>query len=98
MNGSLLVADQDMADAMLRMQRVVYREHGAAGITEDGIYAQFDQRIEQGLRTRDGNAIHPGSCGGGQRGRKGEIAHEGIVRGKFQKRHLIFCTNALLSE
>src|SRR5258708_31943346 len=51
MDGGLLVPDQDMADTMLRVQRVLHRQYGAARITENGVDPPFEQGIKQQLRT-----------------------------------------------
>ena len=90
MHGGLLVANQHVADALLAMQRVVNWQDGAAGIAEDRIHAERHQRIEQRLRSADGDAIPFGLPGAGQDGWVGEVAHGHIVRGRCQKRHLIF--------
>jgi hypothetical protein len=54
MHGGLLVADQHMADGVLVEQRVVDRQHGAAGIAENDFDALILQRTDQNFGSRFG--------------------------------------------
>ena len=45
----LLVADEDVADAVLLEQRVVDRQHRAAGIAEHDLHAEIAQRLDQDI-------------------------------------------------
>jgi hypothetical protein len=53
----LLVPDEDVADGVLLEQRVVDREHGAAGIAEDDLDALILQRPEHDLGARHHSGI-----------------------------------------
>ena len=71
----LLVADEDVADAVLLEDGIVERQHGAAGIAEDDLYALLDQRLEHHLR-----AVHRRSVDGGRRGcRCGHESNSGLI-------------------
>ncbi len=47
MGRCLFVADEDVADALLFEQRVVDREHRAAGIAEHDLHTEVAQRLDQ---------------------------------------------------
>src|SRR3546814_20106361 len=51
MHGGLLMADQNVPDALLLEQRVIDRQHCAARIAEDQLDAQVLQRPDQYLRS-----------------------------------------------
>src|SRR3546814_13960757 len=51
MHGGLLMADQNVPDALLLEQRVIDRQHCAARIAEDHLDAQVLQRPDQYLRS-----------------------------------------------
>ncbi len=46
MDGTLLVADEDVADLVLLEQRVIDRKHRAARIAENGVHALIDQSLD----------------------------------------------------
>ena len=55
MDSGLLVTHQHMAQARLGVERVVQRQHGAAGVAENRVHPMRDQRVQQ----------DPGAVGGG---------------------------------
>lgn len=59
MDGGLLVTHQHMAQARLGVERVVQRQHGAAGVAKNRVHPMRDQRFQQ----------DPGAVGGGAGGR-----------------------------
>ena len=66
-DGGLFVADEDVADAVLLVERVVDGEDGTAGVAEDGVDALVAQRAEEDLGAAGGGrfgAVADGSGGG----------------------------------
>ena len=53
-HGGLFVTNEDMADGGLLVQRVIDRQHGAAGIAEDDIDTLVPQGVQQGVRAAMG--------------------------------------------
>ena len=47
---ALLVAHQNVVELLLLKQRVVDRQHGAAGIAEDVLHALIDERLDHHFR------------------------------------------------
>jgi len=48
-HGSLLVTNKYVAYARLGVKRIVQRQHGPAGVAENGVDTKIDQGVEQGL-------------------------------------------------
>ena len=79
MHRGLLVPDQDVAQAVLLKQGVIDRQHRAARISENDLYALVDQRLDDHLRAAiriclavdrrlggsRGSGLRTGSLGGG---------------------------------
>jgi hypothetical protein len=65
MGGALLVAHQDMGDAVVGEQRVIDGKHRAAGIAEDMGYALVLERAHHHLSAGQRNRLSDGVLGGG---------------------------------
>src|SRR5690606_16518808 len=62
MDGTLLMAHQNVPDARLGIQRVIQWKDGPAGVTEDGVDTQIDECLQHALCAIE--PIGPGVCGG----------------------------------
>ena len=66
MDRGLLVAHQDVADRVLLKNRIVDRQHRAAGIAENHLHTLLLERAEQNFGARLQLGLHLGlGCGGG---------------------------------
>ena len=66
MHRALFMAHQHMGDAFDLEQRVIDRQHRAAGITENMCDALIAQRLNHHLGARQGDGGAGGGRGGGQ--------------------------------
>ncbi|MNN30913.1 hypothetical protein D3C81_1445770 [compost metagenome] len=85
MHGCLFVAHEHMAQARLRVQRIVQGQHGAARVAEDGVDAQGQQGVDQGT----GAVARRKVVGGSEEG-SGIGFHVSIFCLHWQKRLLVF--------
>ena len=49
MHGGLFMANENMADAILLEQRIINRQHGAAGIAKDHLYPQIGEGLHNNV-------------------------------------------------
>src|SRR5690606_36150381 len=62
MDGTLLMAHQNVTDARLGIQRVIQWKDGPAGVTENGVDTQVNECLQHALCAIE--PIGPGVCGG----------------------------------